>query len=50
LHLTAGQNTFIDAITASSVEVNYLVGVTSAIQTQLNAKLTKSGATWADFT
>ena len=38
LHLTSSQNTWIDAITASDVEVNYLVGVTSGIQTQLNNK------------
>ena len=50
LHLTTAQNTLIDAITASSAEINYLVGVTSAVQTQLNAKLTKSGAVWSDFT
>lgn len=50
LHLTTAQNTLIDAITASSTEINYLVGVTSAVQTQLNAKLTKSGAVWSDFT
>jgi hypothetical protein len=50
LHLTSAQNTFIDAVTASATEVNYLTGVTSAVQTQLNAKLTKSGAVWSDFT
>ena len=38
LHLTAAQNTWLDAITATSAEVNYLTGVTSAVQTQLNAK------------
>jgi phage-related tail fiber protein len=50
LHLTSAQNTFIDAVTATSTEVNYLTGVTSAVQTQLNTKLTKSGAIWSDFT
>lgn len=50
LHLTSAQNTFIDAVTATSTEVNYLTGVTSAVQTQLNTKLTKSGAVWSDFT
>lgn len=50
LHLTSAQNTLIDALTASAAELNYLVGVTSAVQTQLNAKLTKSGAVWSDFT
>ena len=43
LHLTTAQNTWLDAITASSTEVNYLVGVTSAIQSQLNSKLNLSG-------
>lgn len=38
LHLTASQNTWLDAVTVSSAEVNYLTGVTSAIQTQLGAK------------
>ncbi len=45
LHLTAEQNTWLDAITATSVEVNRLVGVTSNIQDQLNAKLNKAGGT-----
>lgn len=39
LHLTPAQNTWIDAITATSVEVNYLVGVTSDVQTQVDSKL-----------
>lgn len=38
LHLTGAQNTWIDAITATSAEVNYLSGVTSDVQTQLNNK------------
>lgn len=37
-HLTSGQNTFLDAVTATSTEVNYTVGTTSAIQTQLDGK------------
>jgi hypothetical protein len=45
LHLTSAQNTWIDAITASSTEVNYLAGVTSAIQTQLDGKLNLTGGT-----
>ena len=45
LHLTTAQNTFLDAVTASSAEVNYLVGVTSAIQTQINSKVAKAGDT-----
>lgn len=38
LHLTSGQNTWIDAITATAAEVNYLSGVTSGIQGQINGK------------
>lgn len=38
LHLTSAQNTWIDAITASSTEVNYLVGVSSGVQSQINGK------------
>jgi hypothetical protein len=38
VHLTSSQNTWIDAITATSTEVNYLSGVTSAIQTQFTNK------------
>lgn len=45
VHLTAGQNTWIDAITATSTEVNYLVGVSSAIQAQINSKLPLAGGT-----
>ena len=45
LHLTTAQNTWIDAITATSTEVNYLSGVTSAIQTQLNNKQASLGFT-----
>ena len=45
LHLSTSQNTWIDAITATSAEVNYLSGVTSAVQTQLNAKIAKAGDT-----
>ena len=43
LHLTAAQNTWIDSITATATEVNYLSGVTSSIQTQLDSKLSLSG-------
>lgn len=38
LHLTSTQNTWIDAITATSTEVNRLVGVTSGVQSQLDGK------------
>lgn len=43
LHLTSSQNVWLDAITASAVEVNYLSNVTSNIQTQLNSKQGLSG-------
>jgi hypothetical protein len=36
------------AVTASAAEMNYLVGVTSAIQTQINAKLASASYTAAD--
>jgi phage-related tail fiber protein len=45
VHLTSAQNTWLDAITASSAEVNYLVGVTSAVQTQLDGKQATLGFT-----
>jgi hypothetical protein len=45
LHLTSDQNTFIDAITATATEVNYSVGVTSDIQSQLNGKQASLGFT-----
>lgn len=61
-HLTSSQNTLLDALTATSTELNYCVGVTSAIQTQLTAisgdltthasdntkHLTSSQNTWLD--
>lgn len=49
LHLTSGQNTFLDALTVSSAEVNYLAGVTSAIQTQINSKLSLAGGTMTGY-
>jgi len=45
VHLTSTENTFLDAISVSAVEINYLAGVSSAIQTQLNTKLNRSGDT-----
>jgi len=45
LHMTAGQNTFLDALTVTSTEVNYLEGTTSLVQTQLDAKLPLAGGT-----
>jgi len=38
LHITSAQNAWIDAITATSTEINYLTGSTSNIQSQLNSK------------
>ncbi len=45
LHLTPAQNTWIDAITATAQEVNYLNGVSDPIQSQLDSKVNKSGGT-----
>jgi hypothetical protein len=45
LHLTSTQNTWIDAITATSTEVNHLTGVITDVQPQLNAKVALAGAT-----
>jgi hypothetical protein len=45
LHLTPAQNTLIDSISASATEINYLVGVTSAIQGQLDGKQADLGYT-----
>lgn len=47
LHVTSGQSTFLDNITASSTEINYLAGASSNIQTQLtnlgSSKLSVTG-------
>jgi len=45
LHLTSAQNTWLDSITATATEINYLSGVTSSIQTQLNNKQATLGYT-----
>lgn len=45
LHLTSSQNTWLDGINASASEVNWLVGVTSSIQTQLDGKQASLGYT-----
>ena len=45
LHMTAEQNTFLDAVTVTATEVNYLTGVTSSVQDQINSKLATSGGT-----
>jgi hypothetical protein len=44
-HLTSAQNTWIDSITATAIEVNYLTGTTSSVQTQLGSKLNLTGGT-----
>lgn len=44
LHLTPAQNSWIDGITATQLEVNYISGTTSNIQTQLGTKASLSGA------
>lgn len=44
-HLTAGQSAWLGNINASAVEVNYLVGVTGLLQTQLDAKQNDLGYT-----
>lgn len=44
-HLTADQNTFLDAITVTATEVNDLAGLTGNVQTQLNSKFDKTGGT-----
>lgn len=48
LHLSPNQNTFLDGLnlpTLQATEVNYLIGTTSSIQTQLNGKVDLSGDT-----
>ena len=50
LHLTSTQNTWIDAITATSTEVNFLSGVTSAVQTQLNTNASNLSTHISDAT
>lgn len=45
LHLSTDQNTFLDGLnlpTLTSAEANFLIGVTSDIQTQLNDKISRS--------
>lgn len=38
IHLTSSQNTWLDSISATSTEVNYLIGLTGNVQTQINTK------------
>ena len=45
LHLTSSQNTLVDGITATAAELNYSVGVTSSIQSQLGGKQASLGFT-----
>ena len=45
LHMTAEQNVWLDAINASSAEVNFLSGVTSNVQTQIDSKQANLGFT-----
>jgi len=48
LHLTVDQNTFLDTLdlpTLTSTEVNYLIGVTSLIQPQIDAMVAEAGDT-----
>ena len=47
VHITSAQNTLLDGLDSNltSAELNYVHGVTSDIQTQLDAKVAKSGST-----
>lgn len=45
LHLTTTQKSWLDAISVNALEVNYLSGVTSNVQTQLASKLPLNGGT-----
>ena len=42
VHITSAQNDLLDSISTSATELNYLTGVTSNVQTQLNNKLNSS--------
>jgi hypothetical protein len=42
-HLTSSDRIFLDGITASPDEINFLVGVTTSVQNQLNDRLQLSG-------
>jgi hypothetical protein len=50
MHLTSGQNALLDALTASAAELNFSVGVTSSIQTQINTRTTAHNTHVADLT
>jgi phage-related tail fiber protein len=45
MHLNSAQNTWLDAITATSSEVNFLSGVTGNVQAQINTKQASLGFT-----
>ncbi len=45
IHLTTGQHNFLAAINATATELNYSIGVTSSIQTQLDGKQASLGYT-----
>ena len=45
LHLTPGQNDWLDSITATAAEVNQLSGITDNVQSLLNTKFDKTGGT-----
>ena len=45
IHLTATEKTWLGDVTATAVEVNYLVGVTSGVQEQFGLKLALAGGT-----
>jgi hypothetical protein len=44
-HLTSAQNTWLDSITATAAQINFLTGTTSSVQTQLDSKLNLTGGT-----
>ena len=48
LHVSAAQSTWLDSINASSTEVNYLIGVSGPVQTQLDGKQASLGYTPVD--
>ena len=50
IHITSGQNSLLDALTVSATELNYVDGVTSAIQTQLDALLPEAGGAFTGLT
>jgi hypothetical protein len=45
LHLTASQNTLLDALTVTAADINYTAGLSSNAQTQITSKVSKSGDT-----